>query len=343
MTRRIFSFMLPMLLLGVGSAWGQADYYRVILQNGPPAFGKPGEISRDKIVLQTTPTKEIPISEIKFVQFPNEPHDLTEARNAASEGRWDTAMELLNKIPGAQLTNEVVRQDVDYYRALAGARLAASGVGDPRSAGTALLDYLKANNNSYHFYEANEAAGDLLMAMKRYDQAPAYYAELANAPWPEYKMRSAVELGNVLIAQKKFDEAMRKFDTALGIATKGKSAELQTIAAQVGKAKCLMELDRAKDAVRLLNDAIEQSPAENNQVFAIAYNALGNSYLKMKQPEDALYAFLHVDVLYNQSPEQHAEALAHLKDLWNEVNKPERAKEAAETLKTKYPSSPFNK
>src|SRR5215475_7167228 len=109
MTHRIFSLMLPILLLGIGSARGQSDYYRVILQNGPPAFGKPGEISRDKIVLQTTPTKEIPINEIKFVQFPNEPHDLTEARNAAAEGRWDTAMELLNKIPGAQLTNDVIR------------------------------------------------------------------------------------------------------------------------------------------------------------------------------------------------------------------------------------------
>jgi tetratricopeptide (TPR) repeat protein len=115
------------------------------------------------------------------------------------------------------------------------------------------------------------------------------------------------------------------------------------VAAQVGKAKCLLELDRAKDAVRMLNDAIDRAPAENNQIYAIAYNALGGAYLKMKQPDDALYAYLHVDVLYNQSPEQHAEALFHLKDLWAQLKKPERAKEAAETLKTRYPSSPWNK
>jgi tetratricopeptide (TPR) repeat protein len=343
MIRRIFTVALVSLLAEASSAWGQADFYRVVLLNGTPAFGKVGEITKDKIELQTTPTKEIPINEIKFVQFPNEPKDLTEARNAAVDGHWDQALEWLNKIPPPQLTSDVVRQDAEYYRALATARLAAVGVGDPRAAGKALLEFLKANKDSYHFYEANEAAGDLLMSMRRYEQAPTYYGELSSAPWPDYQMRAAVALGSVLVAQGKYAEALKKFDAALDTTAKGKAVELQTIAAQVGKAKCLMEMDRSKDAVRLLNDAIEQSPGENNLVYAIAYNALGGAYLKMKQPEDALYAYLHVDVLYNQSPEQHAEALYHLKDLWAQMNKPERAKEAAETLKTRYPSSTWNK
>jgi len=334
---------IVMGLIGASAAWGQADYYHVVLQNGPPAFGRLGEINKDKIVLETTPQKVFPINEIKYVQYPNEPRDLTEARNAAVDGHWDQAIEWLNKIPPAQLTNDAIRQDADYYRALANARLAMGGVGNARAAGTALLEFLKANKDSYHFYEANEAAGDLLMAMGRYDQAPTYYSELASAPWPDYKMRAAVALGNVLEAQGKYDEAIQKFDAALDTSAKGKAAETQTIAAQVGKAKCLVALDRAKEAVQMLNNAIDQAPAENNQLYAVAYNALGGAYLKMKQPEDALYAYLHVDVLYNQSPEQHAEALYHLKDLWTELKKPERAKEAADTLKTRYPSSAWNK
>jgi tetratricopeptide (TPR) repeat protein len=330
-------------LAGAAAAWGQADYYHVVLANGTPAFGRLGEVTKDKIVLETTPPKVIPINEVKYVQFPNEPRDLTEARNSAIDGHWEQTLEWINKIPPPQLTNDAIRQDADYYRALASARLAAGGIGNARAAGTALLDFLKANKDSYHFYEANEAAGDLLMAMGRYDQAPTYYEALANAPWPDYKMRAAVALGNVLQAQGKNEDAIRQFDTALGIQAKGKGAEMQTIAAQVGKAKCLIALDRGKDAVRMLNDAIEQAPAENNQLYAVAYNALGGAYLKMKQPEEALYAYLHVDVLYNQSPEQHAEALYHLKDLWTQLNKPDRAKEAAETLKTRYPSSAWNK
>jgi tetratricopeptide (TPR) repeat protein len=343
MIRRTFNAIVCTLLLGAGVAWGQADYYHVVLLNGPPAFGKVSEINRDKIVLDTTPQKVIPINEIKYVQYPNEPRFLTEARNNAIDGHWDQTLEWLNKIPPPQLTNDVIRQDADYYRALATARLAAGGVGDARAAGTALIEFLKTNKDSYHYYEANEVTGDLLMAMGRYEQAPAYYGELANAPWPDYKMRAAVELGNVALAQGKFQEALQQFDKALGIQAKGKGVEMQTIAAQVGKAKAMVALDRGKDAVKILNDAIEQAPAENNQLYAVAYDALGDAYLKMKQPEDALYAYLHVDVLYNQSSEQHAEALYHLKDLWAQMNKPDRAKEAADSLKSRYPSSQWNK
>ncbi len=61
MIRRTLSTIVCTLLVGVGMAWGQADYYRVVLLNGPPAFGKVSEMNRDKIVLDTTPQKVIPI------------------------------------------------------------------------------------------------------------------------------------------------------------------------------------------------------------------------------------------------------------------------------------------
>jgi tetratricopeptide (TPR) repeat protein len=344
MIHRSLCVVVIPLLLSASAAFGQSDYYRLQVFNGPPVFAKLGEITKDKIVMQTSPNpKEFPVNEVKFLQLPNEPRDLTEARNAAIDGHWDQVLEWLNKIPPPQLAGDAVRQDADYYRAVASAHLALSGSGDPRAAGTALFDYLKTNKDSYHFYEANELAGDLLMAMGRYDQAAPYYSELSSAPWPDYKMKAAVALGKVLLAQGKYDEALRQFDTALKIDPKGKPVEAQVLAAQVGKAKSLVELDRASEGIKLLTDAIEQAPAENNQLYAVAYNALGQAYLKMKQPQEALYAYLHVDVLYNQSPEQHAEALYHLKDLWNQVNKPDRAKEAADTLKTRYPNSPWNK
>ncbi|HZZ29569.1 MAG TPA: tetratricopeptide repeat protein [Pirellulales bacterium] len=328
----------------VSIARAQGDYYRVHLLSGQPAIGHLGEINKDKIVLQTSvSSKEYPVNEIKFVQLPGEPRDLLEARNAILEGHYEQAIDWLNKIPPPQLASDVVRQDVDYYRALASAHLAINGVGDVRAAGTALIDYLKANPDSYHFYEANEITGDLLMALGRYDQAPSYYNELAKAPWPDYKLRAAVALGRVLQAQGKYNEAIQQFDAALNTDAKGKAVEMQLLAARVGKAKSLEELDRTKEAVDLLTAAIEQAPAEDNLVYATAYNALGNAYLKLKQPQEALYAYLHVDLLYNQLPEQHAEALYHLKGLWTQLNKPERAKEAAETLTSRYASSPWNK
>ena len=50
-------------------------------------------------------------------------------------------------------------------------------------------------------------------------------------------------------------------------------------------------------------------------------------------------AFLHVDSLYFGVPEQHAEALANLSTLWKDVQKGDRAAQALEQLKERYPNS----
>ena len=54
-----------------------------------------------------------------------------------------------------------------------------------------------------------------------------------------------------------------------------------------------------------------------------------------------MIAFLHVDVLYSEAPESHAEALANLVELFTELRKPDHAGTCLQTLKTKYPDSPW--
>ena len=71
--------------------------------------------------------------------------------------------------------------------------------------------------------------------------------------------------------------------------------------------------------------------------------ALGNCYEKARQNKEALFAFLHVDVLYNTVPEVHAEALAHLVPLWKAVGQEERSREARETLLQRYANSRWAK
>jgi tetratricopeptide (TPR) repeat protein len=329
--------------LSASPLFAQGEYYRVHLLNGSTVPGRLGDVTKDSIALQSTPPRTFQVNEIKYLQIPAEPRDLMDARNAAVEGKWDEVLASLDKIPPPALGNDAVRQDLDYYRALASARLAALGAGDATKAGSALVAFINANRNSYHFYEANEAVGDLLVTVGRYEQAPTYYNAVASAPWPEYKIRGAVALGRALQAQGKHEEAMRQFETALAIDAKGKAAETQLLSARIGKARSLVELGRGKEGVQLLNEAIEQAAPENNTVYAFAYNALGNAQLKLNRPKEALWAFLRVDLLYNQLPDQHAEALYHLKDLWTQLGKPDRAKDAADRLKSRYPASAWNK
>ena len=203
----LYSLVLLALATDAPIVLAQAEVFRVHPTSGQPMTGRLGEITKDKVVLQIgSSTKEFAVNEIKFVQLPGAPRDLIEAQNAAADVDWGRVIELLDKIPPPQLANEAIKQEVDFYRALANARLAVSGgAGAPagaeaQGAGTALVAYLKANKNSWHFYDTNEAVGDLLVNMGRFEQAPAYYNELAGAPWPEYKMRAAVAIGRALQA-----------------------------------------------------------------------------------------------------------------------------------------------
>ena len=326
------------------TAWAQNEYYRVHPLTGTVSIGRMGEITKDKVSLVLSgSTKEFPVNEIKYLQLPSEPRELTEARNLALDSKYDQVLAALDKIPPPALASEVIRGDVDYYRALANARLAMNHFGDARAAGTALVAFINANKNSYHFYEANETAGDLLVALGRFEQAIPYFQELASAPWPDYKMRGAVDIGKALEMQGRHEQAIGQFDIALAIEAKGQAAETQLLAAKVGKGKSLTELRRPKEALQILKETVGQTPGDQFEVLAQAYNALGAAYINLKQPKDALDAYLHVSLLYNQSPEQHAEAPFHLKDLWKQLNKPQEASQAAELLKTRYARSPWNK
>jgi tetratricopeptide (TPR) repeat protein len=112
----------------------------------------------------------------------------------------------------------------------------------------------------------------------------------------------------------------------------------------LGRARCLAQLGRAEDAITLVQSVIQQADPEDGDVLGRAYNTLGQAYLAVTGKEqDALIAFLTVDLVYNKAPENHAEALYHLVDLWEKGANPERSREARSTLETSYPGSRWTK
>ena len=54
------------------------------------------------------------------------------------------------------------------------------------------------------------------------------------------------------------------------------------------------------------------------------------------ESKDALFAYLHTDLLFNSDPSTHAEALAHLGPLWEKAGKPDYARDALSRLKRRY-------
>jgi tetratricopeptide (TPR) repeat protein len=200
-------------------------------------------------------------------------------------------------------------------------------------------DFVNANQDNYHHYEAVEVLGDILAAMGRYDQAQIRYAALGSAPWPEYKLRAAVLEGRSLAAQGKHQEAGARFDAALAIEMDSPGADAHRLAARLGKAESQAETGNAAEAIEAIEQIIAAAEPEAIDLQARAHNVLGQCHLKAGAPKEALYAFLYVDVLCGSAAEAHAEALFQLIPLYRTLGRDEDSRLARERLLDRYPSS----
>ncbi len=310
--------------------------------------GETGEVS-DMTPLEVTINKGQPgshtvqVNTIKSIAFEAEPSELAQGRTNALSGSFAKAQQLLSKVDAMQIRRDFIKQDVEFYQALVAAKLAETGDGEIVDAGKMLNAFVKAYPNSYHYLEASELMGELLMISGRYENAQKQYAELAKAPWPDYKMRAAVAIGRALQAQNKHAEAIQQFDSALALPDDGADAQPQKLAATLGKATSLAETGKADDAAAMIEKIIQDADPQQKDLQARAYNALGTCYEKGNKTKDALFAFLHVDVLYSTVPDAHAESLYHLVSLWKAVGQDDRSREARETLKQKYTASRWTK
>jgi tetratricopeptide (TPR) repeat protein len=300
----------------------------------------PLEVTVDKA---SAGIEQVPVNEITTIVFHGEPAELSQARTNARNGSYATALEALKKIDVAAVDRDYVKQDVQFYRALCEAKLALGGTGEITDAGRNLNGFVRKNPDNFHYLEAVEVMGDLLMASERWDAAQKQYAELDKAPWPEYKMRAAVLTGRTLQAKGEHAEAIAEFDKVLAMPGEGKDVESQKLTATLGKAESLSATGKVDEAVTMIEQVILDADPEQMQLHARAYNALGRCYEQAGKTKDALLAYLHVDVLYNTVPEAHAEALSHLVPLWQAIGQGERAREAKQTLEEKYAGSRWAK
>ena len=154
------------LFLMMGILWTTvclAQNDQVFLKKtGAPTRGLITAVGRDKVTIQTTGiTREIEVKDILKVTFDEEPSELTTARTRALGGQLEDAIEELGKIDATGITNDVIKQDVDYYKAYAAAKHALASGGDKKAPGEQLFTFVSAYPTSFHFYEAAELLGCL--------------------------------------------------------------------------------------------------------------------------------------------------------------------------------------
>lgn len=335
--------LVALCAIDVVGAAPAADRVRLIDRKellGDVVAVSPGDVEiRDA---RTGDLTRVTIDRVASVEFAGEPPGLRAARTLFLAGDFAGALEALDTIEQVELdgASDVVLADVAFLRAATVARRAADG-GEGLEAGMEdLRAFLAAHSRSHHVLAAQEILGDLFVQAGRYPEAAAAYAALAQGP-PAFRVRAGIAAAESLVAQRRYADAEREFATAAAIRTDPDDAASagQKRDAEVGRARCLARQDRWADAVGLLGGLVRAADPGDGEFLGRAYAALGDAHRAAGRDRDALVAYLTVDLVYNTSPETHAEALYNLVQLWEKVLRPERARAARQALESAYPES----
>lgn len=343
--RNVLGWTAVVAILAVASAAGAQQTDSVVGSRGTATFGTITEMSPTEISISAPGgDKKFSVNNVQKVTFKHEPRELRSARNAIDNGRFESARSMLEEIDTDDISRPEILQEIEFFQALCDARLALTGGGDKAAAVRKLRAFEEnpAYKDSYHRYHVIELLGDLATSLASFENAVQYYGKLSEAPWPEYKLRAHVLQADALVASEQYAEAIEKYDQVLDSNLDDTETRQQKRRATLGKAVCLAETGEPDQGIRDVLEIIQENDSHDNpELFARAYNALGTCYLKADKPEDALLAFLHVDLLFNRPPAAHAEALYHLTKLWRDMNRAERANRARSVLVDRYSGSPW--
>jgi tetratricopeptide (TPR) repeat protein len=331
-------------LLPISAAAQTSDI--VHMTNGRQIRGEIDTISATEISLNVRGApQQIPVVEVDRITFSREPTQLRQARDRIRTGQLLDALLSLNQINRQALDreSEFIETDIEFYTAYCQAKLALSMGTDLTPVSLAMFKFINDHADSYHYFQAVETLGDLAMALEKYGGAIKYYRRLAKAPWPALRMRGELLEARALRSDGKYGEAVEKYERVAAAQLSTPDANRMQTLARVGRAACQAELGQGAEAVKSIEQIIAENDSQDTELFASAYNALGACFRQMNQPQDALLAYLHVDLLFYQVAGDHAESLYHLGNLWSQMRNPQRAEAARRVLKTRYPGSRWAK
>ncbi len=338
MPRRILALTIALAL----ASSARADLINLIPNS---TLKVPGGAIRGTITAETptevtvrvgTGTQAVPVNQIASIRYDGRPgtFDLAAARESA--GNLVDAAELYKKAAAESDTKPMIAADALFNQARVTADL---GLTDPAKTDAAialLTTFLKSNANGRHAVPALEALAKLQMQKGSFDAVGPTIDQLAKIPGTAD--RAAVLRARV--ASKKGDHAasIAELDQMIGSAPEGSTKRRD---AQLAKAESLVALKKFPEAEALVRGVIAGAPAEDATTEALAYNTLGDCLLAANRPKDALYAYLHTDLLFFKDKEEHPKALAKIVQVWRQLKRDDRADEVLDRLKAEYPKSPY--
>jgi len=296
-----------------------------------------GEISKvtpDAVSIKSSgKNQSIPVDQIDRLIFGDDPSGLASVRGAVRSGQLEQAKSQLGSVKPEG--RSFVKQEIAFFNALIEAQLALKGKASVNDAAQLVGGFIKSSPDSFRFYAACEVMGDLAMSLGRFDSAAKYYERLRDSKSSGLVARGSLLLGDAWLMKGDVKKAEAMFQQC----AKATDPRLKAMG-QLGVASCMTKSNKAgEQTIAAIEKVIEQNDSSDIELFARAYNALGEAYMADQKTESALDAYLHTDLLFYRDSEKHAEALFHLAKLWSAVNKPSEASIAKKQLKQRYPTS----
>lgn len=223
-----------------------------------------------------------------------------------------------------------------------------------------LVEYFKNNDKGWEAYHAIQLASRLYSEMGKHEEAAKVLGELARHPelMPELKLNvmiaeaaATIRAGNGLAAegiladlekdsQLPASGPLRQQLNVLKVAAKlpyAKTAEIATEPKEGDEEKPEAPADKPDgDAEKPTEAAIqlEKAIADNPDSLARAYgySFLGDLYMSHGFGRDAMWAYLWVDVVYNQESAEQVLAVGKLAELFDKLGDTERADQFRDKL-----------
>ena len=294
------------------------------------------ESPSEVVVLLGATSTSVPTDQIQSIRYEGQSANFQLAEARESSGQLSEAAELFRKAAAESAGKPYLLQAALIREAEVLVELAMVEPDRAKDAKDKLTRFLQTYPTSRHLAAAHAAQARLQLHAGDFTAALATIAELAKLP--RGAERAAVLRTKILAKQGKHDEAIAQLDKLIAGYPKNSP---QQRAALFGKAENLAGKKQFHEAESLLREVIQSNPPEDAPAQAAAYNALGDCLRAANRPKDALFAYLHTDLLYSKDKEEHPRALHQIVEIYRQLKQDGRADDVALRLKQEYPRSPW--
>lgn len=336
---RLAYWFVASVLVTTGSVYAADQVTRQ--SDGEIIRGELTALEETSVVIRRSNDEEVRISpdDIRDIRFHREPPALQTARSNERSGEYSAAIEQLREVQAEyEGSDQRVVTELEFLIARCQAHLAFNDPARAPAAIDTLKVFLQRHPNSYRILEAKLLQARLLMASDR-PQANSLLDQVRNGGVDGFAAQSGIVLGQTLLSENKAQQGLQIFGDVIKQSQNKPALLVAHFDAQIGRAQCLQQLSRFEEAVKMLETVIDAVPEDQSSTLAKAWNQLGDCERQQDHTKAALLAYLHVDLLYPEVAEAHAQALHYLGSLWHAAGHPARARDAQSRLQTQYPSS----